>query len=115
MRINKLVASLLCIVVFAFTSCQNEGVAQQSEMSEGLLVWSGEYMVDGCGFHVVIDDRQYKPEDEDAIDDAFKTEEPLPVLISYELTGEVIDRRCGLSTESREMDGIRILNLERQY
>ena len=115
MRSINLMVALLLAVTFSFTSCRNEGMKQQSDKTEALLVWSGEYMVDGCGFHVVIDDRQYKPEDEEAIDDAFKTDEPLPVLISYELTGEIIDRRCGLSPESKAMDGIRILSIERRY
>lgn len=115
MRSINLLGALLLLVALSFNSCQNESMKQQSEKIEGLLVWSGEYMVDGCGFHVVINDRQYKPEDEEAIDQAFKTEEPVPVLITYELTGETIDRRCGLSTESKAMDGIRILSIERRY
>lgn len=114
MKLTHSLAALLLVVAAFLTSCQNKTMKQESEMKEAMLVWSGEYMVDGCGFHVVIDDRQYKPEDEEAIDESFKTEEPLPVLISYELTGETIDRRCGLSTESRAMDGIRILKIEKR-
>lgn len=114
MRLINYLAAFLFLAALSLTSCRNEAMNQQSEMTEAVLVWSGEYMVDGCGFHVVINDRQYKPEDEEAIDAVFKTEEPIPVMISYELTGETIDRRCGLSPESKAMDGIRILSIEKR-
>lgn len=114
MKLTYCLAALLFMTVLYLSSCQNKSMTQQPEMKEALLVWSGEYMVDGCGFHVVIDDRQYKPEDEQAIAEEFKTEEPQQVLISYELTGEIIDRRCGLSPESKAMDGIRINSIERR-
>jgi len=115
MSLIKILTALTLLTVISFSSCRNKIMDKETKKTEGLLVWSGEYMVDGCGFHVVINDREYKPEDEEAIDESFKTEEPIPVLISYELTGETIDRRCGLSTESRAMDGIRIISLEKRY
>ncbi len=111
----KLINSIAAFFLLtAFTSCGNEALQQEAEMTEATLVWSGEYMVDGCGFHVMINDKPYKPVDEDAIEGRFKTEEPIPVMLSYELTGETIDRRCGLSTDSKAMDGIRILSLEKR-
>jgi hypothetical protein len=114
MKLTHCLAAPFILAALSLTSCKNDGMTQQSEMKEALLVWSGEYMVDGCGFHVVIDDRQYKPEDEEAILEEFKVEEPQPVLLSYDLTGETIDRRCGLSTESKAMPGIRIKSIQRR-
>ncbi|NEM98388.1 hypothetical protein [Pontibacter burrus] len=81
---------------------------------EATLDWSGEYMVDGCGFKLIIDGKEYKPEDEAAIDESFKAEEgATPVRVTYTETGETIDRRCGLSTQDRSMPGIRIISIER--
>lgn len=114
MRTIHFLSPLLLMGSLFFTSCQNEGNQQQSDMTEAQLVWAGEYMVDGCGFHVLIDGKKYKPTDEEAIDESFKVDGSTPVMISYELTGETIDRRCGLSPESKAMDGIRIISLEKQ-
>ena len=114
MKYFSFVAVALLLTLLT-SSCGNDTLQQTSKTDEALLVWSGEYMVDGCGFHVVINDRQYKPVDEEAIDAIFKTDEPTPVILSYELTGETINRPCGLSPESREMDAIRIQSIKRKY
>jgi hypothetical protein len=114
MRSIKLVSVFLFSLTLILSSCNSDALEQESEMQEALLVWSGEYMVDGCGFHVVINDKKYKPEDENAIDDMFKTQPSTAVLLSYKPTGEIIDRRCGLATESKAMDGIRILDIKKR-
>ncbi|MEJ8757182.1 hypothetical protein WG947_09260 [Pontibacter sp. H259] len=81
---------------------------------EAQLEWSGEYMVDGCGFKLTIDGKDYKPEDEAVIGEEFKQEEAtIPVKVTYTETGEMIDRRCGLSTQDRSMPGIRIVSIEK--
>ncbi len=79
-----------------------------------MLFWSGEYMVDGCGFHLVINDTNYKPDNEDDIGDAFKTEASVPVRVRFERLQQQIDRRCGLATQSRAMPGIRVLSISRR-
>ncbi|NDK56656.1 hypothetical protein [Pontibacter fetidus] len=86
----------------------------QAITKEAQLEWSGEYMVDGCGFKLTIDGKDYKPEDEAVIGDEFKQEETtIPVKVTYIETGEMIDRRCGLSTQDRSMPGIRITYIEK--
>lgn len=87
---------------------------QGTETAEATLVWSGEYMVDGCGFEVVINDKRFKPENEDEIDASLKVEGSTPVLVEFVRLGEQIDRRCGLATESRAMDGIRIVSVKKK-
>ncbi|WP_018478328.1 hypothetical protein [Pontibacter roseus] len=113
MKTPSLFAALLCAATLAFSSCQ-DGMQQGTETAEATLVWSGEYMVDGCGFEVVINDKRFKPENEDEIDASLKVEGSTPVLVEFVRLGEQIDRRCGLATESRAMDGIRIVSVKKK-
>ncbi|MFD2245305.1 hypothetical protein [Pontibacter ruber] len=87
---------------------------QETETANAILVWSGEYMVDGCGFEVLINDKKYKPENEQDIDGAFKVEGNTPVVIEFVRLGTQLDIRCGLSTQSRAMDAIRVVSVKRK-
>ena len=114
MKTHLLATVFSAMAILAGCSQKSMNTEDQTITKEAQLVWSGEYMVDGCGFKLIIDGRDYKPEDEEAIDASFKTEEgTIPVKVTYTETGETIDRRCGLSTEDRSMPGIRITSLER--
>lgn len=110
-RKNYLLLLLLVCVGFA---CQQQDTDGSTEKADAILEWSGEYMVDGCGFRVLIDDKAYKPENEEDIAEAFKTEAPTPVVISFVRLNEQIDRRCGLATESKAMDGIRVVSVTKR-
>jgi hypothetical protein len=113
MKTPLLLAAILCAAIFFITSCQ-DSMQQETETAEATLIWSGEYMVDGCGFEVIINDKKYKPENEDDIDESFKVEGSIPVLVEFVRLGEQIDRRCGLSPESRAMDGIRVISVKKK-
>ncbi|MFT2011334.1 hypothetical protein ACMA1I_21865 [Pontibacter sp. 13R65] len=104
---------LLLPMAFLFVSC-NDSANALAEEADATLYWSGEYMVDGCGFHLVINDTKYKPENEDAIGDAFKSEEPMQVTVKFERLEQQIDRPCGLSPQSRAMDGIRVIAISKK-
>lgn len=106
------------ILAFAaiLSACSQKNMNSENKTitKEAQLEWSGEYMVDGCGFKLTIDGKDYKPEDENAIGDEFKQQEAaIPVKVTYTETGEMIDRRCGLSTQDRSMPGIRIVTIEK--
>lgn len=103
---------LSALALFA-SACQN-GMEQDTETADALLIWSGEYMVDGCGFEVEIDGKRYKPDNENDIDEAFKVEGEIPVLITFERLGRQLDIRCGLSTQSRAMDAIRVVSVKKR-
>lgn len=105
--------AFICLFVFMMTSCQN-GADDTQETTDAMLVWSGEYMVDGCGFEVLIDGKRYKPDNENEIDEAFKVEGETPVLITFERLGRQLDIRCGLSTQSRAMDAIRVVSVKKR-
>ncbi len=116
MKLQSYIAVIILLGSFILGACNSKTMQQEntSKTQEGQLEWTGEYMVDGCGFVLKIDGQDYKPEDENAIGEEFKIEgEPIPVRVTYTLTGETIDRRCGLATQSRAMPGIRIQTIER--
>ncbi|MBJ6118937.1 hypothetical protein JAO76_12080 [Pontibacter sp. BT310] len=109
-------AAAIVLMVVNFSSCSQKNMNSENNAitKEAQLEWSGEYMVDGCGFKLTIEGKDYKPEDESAISEEFKQEENLiPVKVTYTETGEIIDRRCGLSTQDRSMPGIRIISIEK--
>jgi hypothetical protein len=113
MKTHQLLVALLCAATLFIASCQ-DSMQQGTETAEATLIWSGEYMVDGCGFEVVIKDKKFKPENEDDIDESFKVEGAIPVVVEFERLGEQIDRRCGLSPESKAMDGIRVISVKKK-
>ena len=115
MKFSFLTAVILSATAI-FSSCNQKAMnsENQSVTKEAQLEWSGEYMVDGCGFKLTIDGKDYKPEDEAVIGEEFKQEDAtMPVKVTYTETGEIIDRRCGLSTQDRSMPGIRIVSIEK--
>jgi hypothetical protein len=110
---NILYSAILLLTTLFFTACQNS-TDGDSDTTDATLIWSGEYMVDGCGFEVEIDGKRFKPDNENEIDDPFKVEGETPVLITFEKLGRQLDIRCGLSTQSREMDAIRVLTVKKR-
>jgi hypothetical protein len=110
---NILYATVLLLTTLVFTACQNSSDGD-SETADATLIWSGEYMVDGCGFEVEIDGKRFKPDNENEIDEAFKVEGETPVIITFEKLGRQLDIRCGLSTQSRAMDAIRVVTVKKR-
>lgn len=113
MRLYLYLAAILVATTSMMSSCQ-DSLQKDTETAEGTLIWSGEYMVDGCGFEVVINDSHFKPENEDEIDASFKVEGQHLVVIEFERLGRQIDRPCGLSPASKAMDGIRVVSVKKQ-
>ncbi|QCR21786.1 hypothetical protein [Pontibacter sp. SGAir0037] len=109
--IHKLTYIFLLTAVFFGSACHT-GKQNETDKAEAIIYWSGEYMVDGCGFEVEMNGKKYKPENEDAIPEVFKKQEQSKVELTYALLDETIDRRCGLATVSREMPAIRIVYVE---
>jgi hypothetical protein len=113
MKLTITTIALLCLSAIVLLSCQNSSDGD-AETSDATLIWSGEYMVDGCGFEVEIDGKRFKPDNENEIDEAFKVEGETPVLITFEKLGRQLDIRCGLSTQSRAMDAIRVVTVKKR-
>lgn len=104
---------LIGLSSFLLIACQSNGDGN-AETDDAILIWSGEYMVDGCGFEVEIDGKRFKPDNENEMDKAFKVEGETPVIITYEKLGRQLDIRCGLSTQSRAMDAIRVISVKKR-
>ncbi|SIT83011.1 hypothetical protein [Pontibacter indicus] len=104
---------LIGLSFFLLIACQSNA-DESAETDDAILIWSGEYMVDGCGFEVEIDGKRYKPDNENEIGEAFKVEGETPVIITFERLGRQLDIRCGLSTQSRAMDAIRVISVKKR-
>ena len=114
MKTHLLATVFSAMAILAGCSQKSMNTEDQTITKEAQLVWSGEYMVDGCGFEVVISNKKYKPENEDEIDESFKVEGSMPVLVEFVRLGTQLDRRCGLSPESKAMDAIRVVSVKRK-
>lgn len=101
-------AALLALTLTAF-SCDKEDDLEVQE-STAILYWSGDYAVDGCGFIIYINDKEYKPVNEDDIDAALKKDEPMAVEVKYVLPGRKIRYVCGLA--SQETESIKVLSVK---
>ena len=84
--------------------------------STALLTWTGDYFKDGCGFFITIDGQEYKPENEDFIDDSFKgADSPfeIPVIIEYKLLDKRADSYCEKIRETGSLPMIELISIQR--
>ena len=115
----------LCIFfILAFLSCDDnelliefvliDGSTGQVDLrtNKAILDWTGEYEVDGCGFHIFINDHKYKAENESDVDDSFKTTNDSKVTIEYILLDYQISSACGDLPNSVLTDAIRIYSIK---
>jgi len=107
MRIYKYI--FLLLLLFAFISCDEE---EQVYTKEAVLKWQGYYAADGCGFFLEIDNKEYKPENENIINDEFKVSDSTLVLVTFECLREKIEYWCGWSGQL-QMEGIKIKSIEK--
>ncbi|WP_161888338.1 hypothetical protein [Pontibacter russatus] len=103
---------LLLAPLLFFAACQSAATHETGhETATATLLWTGEVAADGCGFEVLIDGKKYLPENEDAIDAAYKQQDSTQVQLEYVLLPEPIDRRCGMLPQPRVMEAIRIVSI----
>jgi len=103
----------LCLLLTFLASCQtnNSPMENTPETATATLLWTGEIAADGCGFEIVIDGKKYLPENEDAIDEAYKGSDSTQVQLEFVRLPEPIDRRCGMLPQPRVMDAIRLVSI----
>ena len=67
---------ILLMLVGSLISCekQEEG-CYAFETVEGIIKWSGDYAVDGCGYFLMVGEKEYKPTNEADIPDTYKAAE----------------------------------------
>lgn len=102
---------LICTIGFVL-SCKNDDDSDILK-SEAVLTWTGDYAVDGCGFFVMINDHNYKPENESIIDSNFESGSN-NVIIEYQLLNRKIETACGDLPAPTLTDGIKIISIRKK-
>jgi hypothetical protein len=82
--------------------------------SMATVTWEGAYEVDGCGFFIHIDNKEYKPVDEGILSDEFKnSRDPIEVKIEYINLNKKQSYYCGDLPYTLYFDVIEILTIEK--
>ena len=101
----------LFLITLTFVSCKKDN---ETIKDNGVLSWTGDYAVDGCGFFITINDHEYKPENESIIDDSYKIGGDINVLIEYQILNRQIENICGDMPNATFTDGIKIISIEKE-
>ncbi|WP_242928428.1 hypothetical protein [Pontibacter vulgaris] len=80
--------------------------------AEATLYWSGNYAVDGCGYKLQVNEKKYKPENEDDIPDKFQQNTPMQVKVKFAELSKPVEYTCGFSSTPIKLPGIKILSIE---
>ncbi|MFC2086120.1 hypothetical protein ACFLQ9_00205 [Bacteroidota bacterium] len=101
---------MILIFVFLFSTCTKE--ENEAMTKEAILSWTGAYEVDGCGFYIKMDNKTYKPENEEIINEQFQTEGNIAVIIEFEFLNRDLEVWCGDLPEAQLTEGIRIISIK---
>lgn len=104
----------ICLIIItstliSCTICNKDDIL----INNGILIWTGEYEVDGCGFFISIDGYIYKPENESIINDDYKISREIIVKVEYNILNYNIESWCGDSPYKTITEGIRIVSIEK--
>lgn len=109
----KTILIFLLFTAILSISCKST-VEPENEIvtKEAIVIWEGDYAVDGCGFSFEIDSEKYKPKNEDFISDEFKKEPQTQVKIQFIYLNKQIEYYCGWSGIQKS-DGIEIISISK--
>ena len=107
---KKIIILFIICALGTLCSCSKDS---DNIQGEGLLTWSGDYEVDGCGFLITINGHEYKPENESIIDNSYKTSS-IHVIVEYQLLNRKIEYSCGDLPTSTLKDGIKIITIRKK-
>ena len=105
---------IAAVVVLLNLSCsEKEDILTDNNtyIKNASIRWQGDYAVDGCGFFVDIDNKTYKPENEEIIGEDFKTDHPVPALLEIKFLERKVEYYCGDLPYINKIEGIRILSI----
>ena len=106
---------ILIISVNLYCSKDDSPVSSSNIIKDnGILSWTGDYAVDGCGFFITISNHKYKPENEWIIDASYKKSYDINVLIEYEILNRQMASSCGDLPYATLTDGIKIISIEKE-
>ncbi|NDK56657.1 hypothetical protein [Pontibacter fetidus] len=80
----RLKYTLLACCLITFSACDKEDDVP-TEILEGMLVWTGDYRADGCGFILTTENEIYKPINESAVDDIYKANSQTEVKVKVKV------------------------------
>ena len=107
-------SSIKAVLTFTFIiflySCGGDDKDENRLKSDAVLEWRGEYEIDGCGFFILMNDKEYKPVNEEIIDNSFKSGNT-NIIIEYELSDKKIETLCYDSHSPIEHAGIIIISI----
>ena len=68
-----LIGCMLLLLAGSLSSCETkEEGCYTTETVDGIIKWSGDYAVDGCGYFLMVGEKEFKPTNETAIPDTYK-------------------------------------------
>ena len=107
----KSITSYLLVFIFLTlfsSSCEKEKDLDGAQV-DAFLVWEGDYTENGCGFLLIIENQEYKPEREFLINEKYKTGEIIPVSVEYIGLNRFVQLDC---SQSAELELIEIISIE---
>ena len=107
---NALIIFLMFQSLIFFQGCKDED-SGSVVTEEALLIWGGDYAADGCGYTLEMNDKIYKPENEDFISDEYKIHPPTSVVRAFEYLNRDIEYFCGMRPTKNE--GIKIISIKK--
>ena len=106
---KRLFFNIIPALLLIFVACEIENTS--SVISDAVLIWQGEYEENGCGFTVIIEDIEYKPRNEEFINERFKNSGQTNVTVEYILLNEIIQYYCGGNPNLEERESIDVLTM----
>lgn len=100
----------LSLLIIKIVNC-SEDDESTTVTENAFIIWGGEYAVDGCGFVVEIDGKNYKPENEDTISDEYKITKPIEVILTFQYLNRDIEYFCGIVPIKSE--GIKVISISK--
>jgi hypothetical protein len=108
MKISNYVFVLFILFIYG---CQSSSEpTDQTVTKVAMLIWEGDYAVDGCGFFIEFDDKRYKPSNEEIISDDYKIYNQTAVTIEFSFLHKDVEYSCGFQGIKKE-EGIKIIEL----
>tara|TARA_R110002050_G_scaffold300621_3_gene471026 strand:+ start:1204 stop:1557 length:354 start_codon:yes stop_codon:yes gene_type:complete len=104
---------VLAAATFVVSSCKKETAKFDSEVKTktAILHYTRSYAVDGCGYFLDIDSKQYKPDNEEIIDTLGATED-VTVIVEFQYLENSIFTNCGDARKPLEHKGVHLISIK---
>lgn len=99
--------NLFTLLLFlGLSSCKKE----QNDI-EGLIRFTGDYAVDGCGYFIEISGKTYKPDNEIDIPDTFSAVDSAFVILDFNFGKKDFEYYCGDWPSVQKKPAIHVLDI----